>query len=777
MYHLTGSRPQPTRLVLVGVLVGVLLILPACSGLTFPIVPIFDFHLSHVTSTFGRGGRAVAVDVDPADARVAIAGAEQGGLFRTDDGGRTWTHLDALPVPNIIDARFVPADASGRTLVVTGGPDSRVRNDGGIWVSADGGASWSHVALPAPCSGPRYLAGQGIGFDPRSADVLVGTGCGLVISHDVASRGGQASWSMLFPFPTVSVVVDPSPGPTIIDACANGPSGRGLYLIWAPSIFTFASSRPDCQSVHSIAVSPVAFALPPFPRTDIFATSGTTVIQSHDRGATWTDLMAAPNNSGTGGRPIWVRIEQTSTDTLSLYAPGEVESCTRSPSITNWSCPINGWAYVPASSNNHDINDIAFSPTGTCPQFMALDFGVLGGDPPGTTTCSDGSAWPLTGTDAAGFHALQIYDIAGQLHWSISQFGWITPLNTNLYIATQDNHAQYSPDGGRTWQDLASNDDFYLQSPLVTVGGDPDRSGVTFATCCKIVGPPLSVIKAQQTGNALGTSSTWPLTSAGCNGLSHLSTQTPPTLIAAGQYVEWSADSRTLFLSTDDGCMWTAVATLPTNISNPNFIMQVSEASSTNPIIYDVAVVGSSLALIKISGIKNPSTGAPQTGSVAPLPGSVQPELSDFCLGYKCPTAYGVDPANANHLIAADLRTQQMVVTTDGGMNWAPNTQLTQLVTAYGTVIFNVGALTQARVIAFDPLQPNLVLVGTKQAGIIASTDGGQTWSTIPLSQQLVNITSFFFDDQFGVVYVGTFSSGLWRFNWTNSVELCIPCQ
>src|SRR5258708_13635797 len=100
MYHPTGSRPQFTRLELIGVLVGVLLILPACSGRTFPI---FDFHLSHVTSTFGRGGRAVAVDVDPADARVAIAGAEQGGLFRTDDGGTTWTHLDALPVPNIID--------------------------------------------------------------------------------------------------------------------------------------------------------------------------------------------------------------------------------------------------------------------------------------------------------------------------------------------------------------------------------------------------------------------------------------------------------------------------------------------------------------------------------------------------------------------------------------------------------------------------------------------------------------------------------------------------
>jgi hypothetical protein len=94
MYHPPGSWPQPTRRVLVGVLVGVLLILPACSQQPFPIVPIFDFHLSHVTSTFGRGGRAVAVDVDPADARVAIAGAEQGGSSERTTGGESgpiWT--------------------------------------------------------------------------------------------------------------------------------------------------------------------------------------------------------------------------------------------------------------------------------------------------------------------------------------------------------------------------------------------------------------------------------------------------------------------------------------------------------------------------------------------------------------------------------------------------------------------------------------------------------------------------------------------------------------
>jgi hypothetical protein len=294
--------------VLAIVLVGMLLVFPACSG---PPPPVFDFHLSHVTNTFGRGRRAVAVDVDPADARVAIAGAEQGGLFRTDDGGTTWTHLDALPVPNIIDARFVPGDHSGRTLIATGWVDSRVDNDGGIWVSADGGASWSHVALPAPC--PGSTKGLGIGFDPRSADVLVGTDCGLVISHDVASKGGQASWSMLFPFSTTSVAVDPSPGPRIIDACVFGPSGRRLYLIWAPGVsafaFMFASPRPDCQSLHSIAFSPIAFALP-LTATAIFATSGRTVIQSSDRGATCTDLHADPYNEG---RPIWVRTELSST--------------------------------------------------------------------------------------------------------------------------------------------------------------------------------------------------------------------------------------------------------------------------------------------------------------------------------------------------------------------------------------------------------------------------------------------------------------------------------
>jgi photosystem II stability/assembly factor-like uncharacterized protein len=745
------------------VILAMVVVILAC-GPTTPTVPFFVYHLSHVDSTFGRGGRAVAVDVDPANSNIAIAGAEQGGLFRTADGGTTWTHLDALPVPNIMDARFVLGDHSGKTLVVTGWVDSHVDNDGGVWVSADSGTTWSHVALPSPCSGPTK--GFGIGFDPQSADVLVGTSCGLVISHDVASKGGQASWSMLFPVSTISVVVEPGTLTGRIDACSDGgPNGRGIYVQSGAGTFTFAqpspgSLTPDCQTVNSVAVSPIASAL---TATAIFATSGRTVIQSNDGGIHWTDLQADPYNDG---RPIWVRTERTTAASFSLYVPGQVESC--QSYVDSWSCPINGWTRVPASSLNHDMNDIAFSPAGTCPQIMALDFGVVRGDPPGTTTCTNGSGWQLAGNDAAGFHALQIYDVAGQLNRSVGPNGKITLINTDLYIATQDNHAQFSPDGGVTWQDVAANDEYYLQSPLFTVTGDPDRSGATFVECA-----PCSAYKVQQTGNALGMVSPWPAHPPIVNGKPDLN-GSPPTLLSAGKYVQWSVDLTTLYLTTDDGATWTAVATVPAGYSGPDWLMQVSGGTTATPTIFDqLAGPGGSTALIRISGIRNPSTGAAQMGTAAPLPSSsTQPVLGWYCKesgGNDCPVPYGVDPANANHLITADFKTKQMVVTTDGGQTWQPNTQLTQLLTANGSLSFDTPD-SQARVIAFDPLHPNLVLVGTEQAGIIASSDGGQTWVTIPQSQQLVNITSFFFDDLHAVVYVGTFSSGLWRFNFTNQI-------
>ena len=135
---------------------------------------------------------------------------------------------------------------------------------------------------------------------------------------------------------------------------------------------------------------------------------------------------------------------------------------------------------------------------------------------------------------------------------------------------------------------------------------------------------------------------------------------------------------------------------------------------------------------------------------------------------FVCPTVFGVDPNNALHLIAADVGTNQMKVSIDGGASWNPDPTLTTLVTGIGQFRFNEPNFgIQAHAIAFDPANGNRILVGTEAAGIIASLDGGATWTTLFQSDQVGAITSFVFDEARNDVFVSSYGRGFWKLNFT----------
>ena len=56
-------------------------------------------------------GRTLAVSVSPANANIAIVASDTGGLFRTTNGGTSWTHVDNLARFKVMDVRFDPRNA------------------------------------------------------------------------------------------------------------------------------------------------------------------------------------------------------------------------------------------------------------------------------------------------------------------------------------------------------------------------------------------------------------------------------------------------------------------------------------------------------------------------------------------------------------------------------------------------------------------------------------------------------------------------------------------
>jgi photosystem II stability/assembly factor-like uncharacterized protein len=134
-------------------------VLPAlvCVGLTSvvsaapagqPAGGVFDGLAWRMIGPF-RGGRTRAVTGVPLQPNVFYIGAVDGGVWKTDDAGRTWHPIfDSEPTQSIGAIAVAPSDPN--TLYVASGegllrPDLSVGD--GVYRSSDGGRTWSHRGL------------------------------------------------------------------------------------------------------------------------------------------------------------------------------------------------------------------------------------------------------------------------------------------------------------------------------------------------------------------------------------------------------------------------------------------------------------------------------------------------------------------------------------------------------------------------------------------------------------------------------------------------------
>lgn len=116
-----------------------------------------------------RGGRVLAVTGDPTDPRRFYFGAVNGGVWKTDDAGRTWVAIfDSVPVGSIGAVAVAPSDP--KVLYVgTGEADMRsdIAQGIGMFRSEDGGKSWQPIGL----SGTQQIAR--IIVDPHNPNIVL----------------------------------------------------------------------------------------------------------------------------------------------------------------------------------------------------------------------------------------------------------------------------------------------------------------------------------------------------------------------------------------------------------------------------------------------------------------------------------------------------------------------------------------------------------------------------------------------------------------------------
>jgi photosystem II stability/assembly factor-like uncharacterized protein len=152
------------------ILVCLIILLSSCSKNLYEFQPNIQ-----------NGGRIVALSKDPSNDNKIIAAAPTGGLFVSNSKGAAWTHLN-LPVFEMRDVKFSPAN---NLVIATAAPDLKKINGGGIWRSPDGGKSWTKIPHVIYYGRPIASDGYGISFEPDgSGKVYVGTGRGIAMSND-----------------------------------------------------------------------------------------------------------------------------------------------------------------------------------------------------------------------------------------------------------------------------------------------------------------------------------------------------------------------------------------------------------------------------------------------------------------------------------------------------------------------------------------------------------------------------------------------------------------
>ncbi len=170
-------------------------------------------------------GRINAIAVDPRDNNTVYLGAAEGGVWKTKDGGLTWTPLTDQQ-PSLANGAIV-IDPSNPDTVYVGTGEENFAGDSyygaGILKSTDGGATWTQILGPFLRDKIGTLA-----IHPKDGKTLLAaSSAGLWRSPDA----GESWIPVISAVTATSVLFDPTDGSSAYAAlgATGGSTRNGVY--------------------------------------------------------------------------------------------------------------------------------------------------------------------------------------------------------------------------------------------------------------------------------------------------------------------------------------------------------------------------------------------------------------------------------------------------------------------------------------------------------------------------------------------------------------------
>lgn len=678
-----------------------------------------------------EAGRVNAIAVHPGDDRIVLVGTASGGLFRSTDGAQTFSHCSSFPgghTPgddSVIDVKFV--GAGGVAIATRAADPYRTDENISIWRSTDGGLTWTALPdhPPHPYF-PRRMSALGVDVSADGRTVYVGSNRGLSKSTDAG-----ATWSHDFVFPPGDSTIDPTVW--AVKSIGNGVilagGGSGLRR-WSPGTGQWrptSSAIGSLNSPHAIdGNSGLAFVV----------NSRDQLFRSEDSGLTWQAIPSAPPGSGDAGGIPLVRFRFRSFDAIEVYFGNRLSLRRLRASRPNGNSPFDfsgGWEDLPL--DHPDTRCLVWNNRNE-PYLLGTDGGLL-------KARDAGDNWRYTAGCRGGLVALQVMEVTGEILTSLGR--------RDLYIGTQDTKLWASPDDGVTWPASRIWEGQHIQCLRRTSSSSPKMSYKACSGCSLFMSEPLFRNEVPWTGPPVARED--PVILAEDTFLQPVGAGAP---FAAG-----------LALTKDHGQSWGQAGVFPeTPFGLPTAVVGRLQTTVYQPVRFGETNGMDRVGLARIALTPDGAAmvgyrGYPSTSGLGSL--GVTEVVWDW---YE---VFAVDPGNANHLIAADAVGRKVVRSLDGGLSWQEIPGLASLVTHAGTYTFTSDRNPRATfvsAISFCPDNPLLVLLGTQEAGVLTSSDGGETWQQVPDTDRIQPVTGFYWRNWNDVI-VSTYGRGLWRLQGT----------
>jgi photosystem II stability/assembly factor-like uncharacterized protein len=353
-----------------------------------------------------NGGDARAFAADPRDRMHLYLGTATGWIYESRNGGAEWKRLARVGKRDdlVLDSIVLDSAKPGRILV---GAWVLSSNDGGLYISDDGGATWN---APSELKGQSIRALAGAPSDPNM--FVAGTLKGVYRSND-----GGLHWRLISPEGSMelheveSIAIDPKNPEIIYAGTWHLPwktTDGGAH--WA----NIKKGVIDDSDVFSIIVDPkdsnVAY---------ISACSG--IYKTEDAGADFLKIQGIPSTARR------TRVLMQDPSNLNIVFAGTTEGLYRTGD--------SGKTWVRTTGPELIINDVYVSPADSNRVMLATDRG-------GVLVSNDGG-YSFQPTNS-GFSARQITSYIGDARQP-----------STIYVGVVNDKAWggvfVSNDGGLTW--------------------------------------------------------------------------------------------------------------------------------------------------------------------------------------------------------------------------------------------------------------------------------------------------------------------------------------